>query len=177
MELTSAEDIHLICLFEELEEAMRFDALVRTRRVLIRNREDIFGEQLLTDGEDRVIGKEEYLLSNATDISIEEAVPLAEAFGGICYPAHIDRQSNGMLSVLGAFPPSPFFACAEVHDPARIGSLSEDPVIAQKRILVSSDAHFLWDVKEKREYFELDDEPYSGALVRKNLFTLLRKGI
>ncbi|MBR3844270.1 MAG: PHP domain-containing protein, partial [Clostridia bacterium] len=47
MELTTAEDIHLVCLFETLESAMAFDRAVRSHRMLIPNRVDIFGQQLL----------------------------------------------------------------------------------------------------------------------------------
>ena len=57
MELTTSEDIHLVCLFEELDSALKFDDFLQSKRVLIKNREEIFGEQLLLDGEDNVIGK------------------------------------------------------------------------------------------------------------------------
>ena len=68
MELTTAEEIHMVCLFESLEKAMEFDEFVSDRRMLIPNRVDIFGQQLICDSEDNVIGNEEYLLSVATDI-------------------------------------------------------------------------------------------------------------
>ena len=116
MELTTAEDIHAVCLFPTLEKAMEFDELLQERRILIPNRTDIFGRQIICDSEDNVIGEEEHLLSNATTISIEEAPKLVESFGGICYPAHIDRDANGIISVLGTFPKTPHFTCAELHD-------------------------------------------------------------
>ncbi len=175
MELTSAEDIHLVCLFEELEDALRFDTLIDSRLIPVKNRADIFGEQLIMDENDQVIGHVDNLLSNATDIPIEEAVPLAESYGGICYPAHIDRQSNGILAILGFFPPSPHFSCVEINDAVHIGKYSNNSDISGKKIIVSSDAHCLWDIKERSEYFELNDEPYSSALVRKNLFKFLRQ--
>ncbi|MBQ8415285.1 MAG: PHP domain-containing protein, partial [Clostridia bacterium] len=49
MELTTAEDIHMVCLFEHLENALAFNDAVDTFRIRIPNRVDIFGEQLLTD--------------------------------------------------------------------------------------------------------------------------------
>ena len=57
MELTTAEDIHVVCLFEELSDAMRFDEFVESRRLLIKNRKDIFGNQLILDGDDEVVGE------------------------------------------------------------------------------------------------------------------------
>ena len=66
MELTTAEDIHVVCLFPELESAMAFDDFVQSHRMLVRNRTDIFGFQQIMNGNDEVIGEEEYLLSNAS---------------------------------------------------------------------------------------------------------------
>lgn len=174
MELTTAEDIHLICLFENLDDAMRFDALVSERLIKIKNRTDIFGEQLIMDENDRTIKAEEYLLSNATTITIEESKPLVESFGGVCFPAHIDRQANGILSILGMFPPSPVFGCVEFNDAENVKTYTEKCSLGDKKIIVSSDAHYIWDIKEKKEFFELEDHPYSSAFVRGKLFDLLR---
>lgn len=176
MELTTQEDIHVVCLFEELASAMSFDEYVQTKRVLIKNRTEIFGDQLICNDNDEVIGHEDNLLPNATTISIDESSELVRSFGGICYPAHIDREANGILSTLGFFPPSPDFACVEFHDPEKADELIKRHHLEDKMVVVSSDAHYLWDIKEHREFFEIDDEPYSSALVRKRLFDILRRG-
>ena len=38
MELSTAEDIHLVCLFEELDDAMRFDAEIEKHLMPIKNK-------------------------------------------------------------------------------------------------------------------------------------------
>ena len=82
MELTTAEEIHVVCLFERLEDAMAFGEDVETYRVRIPNRVDIFGDQLILDEEDNPIGTEDDLLPNATMLSLEESVEsTAEAKG------------------------------------------------------------------------------------------------
>lgn len=175
MELTTAEDIHAVCLFETLEEAMTFDEEIEKHRILIKNRTDIFGDQLIMDEEDNVIGTDEYLLSNATDISIDGVLKLVESFNGVCYPAHVDRTSNGIIATLGDFPPSPKFKIAEFHDKAKIEEYREKYTELQsKRVLISSDAHYLWDIRDADDFIEIDDEPYSSDLVRKRLFEILR---
>lgn len=174
MELTTAEDIHVVCLFEELSQAMSFNELVEQRRVLIKNRTEIFGNQIICDDNDEVIGHEDNLLPNATTISIDESLELVEQFGGIAYPAHIDREANGILATLGFFPPEPKFKCVEFHSPEKADELIKLHGIQDKKVIVSSDAHYLWDIKEHKEYFEIDDEPYSSALVTKKLFEHLR---
>lgn len=174
MELTTAEDIHVICLFEELEQALGFDAEVDRRRIRIKNRTDIFGDQLIMDGSDNVIATEENLLPNATEISVEEVVPLVQKYCGICYPAHIDREANGIIAVLGCFPDIKGFNCAELHNADKTAEYVKRYGLEDKKIIISSDAHYLTDIRDKDRFFELDDEPYSSALVRKRLFGYLR---
>ena len=175
MELTTAEDIHLVCLFEELEDAMRFDEAIRSRRMLIKNRVDIFGEQKILDENDEVIGIEEYLLSNATDITVDEAPALVNEYGGICYPAHIDREANGIIATLGVFPEIPYFPCAELHDGDKKAEYeAKFPIISGKPVVVSSDAHYLWDISGRLNCFELDCDGGNAREIRKKLFERLR---
>ena len=175
MELTTAEDIHVVCLFENLSDALAFNDAVDALRIRFPNRVDIFGDQLLMDENDEVIGSESDLLPNATQISIDEVPALVEKYHGVCYPAHIDREANGLLATLGTFPETPRFTMAELHDADKLAEYREKhPVMKDMRILVGSDAHYLWDIRDKEHYFELEDEPYSGDLVRGRLFRLLR---
>lgn len=175
MELTTAEDIHLVCLFENLDDAMKFSEYVETRRIKIPNRTDIFGNQFILDENDEIIGREEFLLSNATQISVDEAVNIVEGYNGICYPAHIDRQGNGIIAILGVFPDNPEFLCAEFNDKEKTDEYFEKyKNVKDKKIIVSSDAHYLWTMRDRDVYFEIEDEPYSSALVRHNLFKQLR---
>lgn len=174
MELTTAEDIHVICLFEELENAMAFDEMLQKHRLLIKNRTDILGNQFILDGEDNIIGEEEHFLSNATDISVENVPDLVSPYGGICYPAHIDRQANGIISVLGTFPSTPDFKCVEINRRENVEKYIKEYKLRDKLLIVSSDAHYLTDMRDKENYFELEDEPYSTAFVRKKMFEKLR---
>lgn len=178
MELTTAEDVHMVCLFPTLDSAMAFGEMVETRRVRIRNKAEIFGNQWVLDENDQVIREEADLLINATTISIEEAVTLVQPYGGICYPAHIDRSSNGMVAVLGAFPKTPAFTAYELNDPTSVPIYqSMFPHIRPLARVINSDAHNLWSLSEATagvNEIELDDEPYSSDKVRESLFRFLR---
>lgn len=160
MELTTAEDIHMVCLFDKLDNAMAFGEFIESRRIPIKNRTDIFGNQLICDDEDNIIGTEENLLTNATTVSLEEAPEAVTRFGGVCYPAHIDRQANGIIAVLGAFPEKPYFPVCEVHDSEKTDEYAER---YGKRIVSSSDAHYLWDIREKSVFLELDCKRENAA--------------
>ncbi len=177
MELTTAEDIHMVCLFPTLEAAMEFDRVIDGRRIKIPNRTDIFGDQWVMNGEDEVIGIEPDLLSNATTVSVEEAPRLAEQYGGVCYPAHIDRQANGIIATLGFLPPDTPYPTVELHDPDKEAEYRQIHVPEGTRVVIGSDAHVLWDIRDKAAWLEIPDEPYSSALVRQNLIEILRRGL
>ena len=177
MELTTAEDIHVVCLFETLEAAMAFDGEIEERLIKIENRPDIFGKQQIMDENDEETAQFPYLLINATDIPIEGVPSVVGKHNGVCFPAHIDRQSNGMIAVLGDFPPEPVFGCAEVRDAESLDGLKASyPILENMLIVCDSDAHYLDQMRDKQAYFDLDDEPYSGALVRQRLFEKLKEG-
>ena len=174
MELTTAEDIHAVCLFPSLESAMEFDSFVEKHRMMIPNRTDIFGFQYIMNENDEVVGEDANLLSMATDIMIDDVYEIVKSQGGICYPAHVDRDANGIITTLGTFPDYSGFKVAEFHDGKKISSYEDKYTALRDKIkVVSSDAHYLWDIKEKNEYFELDDEPYSSKLVTQRLFEYL----
>lgn len=174
MELTTSEDIHMVCLFESLEAAMSFDKEIEKRRIPYKNKPQIFGEQLIMDENDNIIGTEENLLINATTLSLEEAKKLCEEFSGVCYPAHIDRESNGIIAVLGALPDEPKFKVAELHDNGRKEEFTSTTYLEDKNFIVSSDAHYLWDIKERTDYLMLKGN--TPDEIRKSLFEFLRGG-
>ena len=149
MELTTSEDVHLLCLFRTLSDATAFQEAVEDRRIRIRNKPEIFGHQLLIDQNDEPCGEEEFLLINATTISLEAATRLCLDHRGAAIPAHIDREANGMLSTLGGMPEEPDFPTIEVRDPETLPELTrEHPILQRKRAIVSSDAHRLWEIAE-----------------------------
>lgn len=175
MELTTAEEIHLICLFEQLEDAMAFGRVIDSRRSKTPNRPEIFGDQWILNGDDEKIGEEPLLLPPATDIALDEAVKLVEQHHGLCHPAHVDRPSNGIIAILGDMPESPRFTRAEFNDPANVQPyLERYPLLRQMQILTCSDAHNLGAIRDKESWFELEDDPYSSRLIRQRLFAALR---
>ena len=170
MELTTAEDIHLLCIFETLDEAMAFGAAVKEHRMKIKNRVEIFGEQPIMNERDEKIGEDPYFLPAATDLDLSSAAELVHSFNGVCWPAHIDRDANGLLAVLGAFPPEPEFRIAELRDRENVG-LAEG-----RTVVVCSDAHRLWEIGEAGGTLELDTDDTDPAVVRHTLFGKLREG-
>ncbi len=174
MELTTSEDIHAVCLFKTLEGAMEFGQFIETRRAKIPNDATVFGNQFIMDENDEVGGVEENILWNASDLSLEDAFYEVKKYGGVCYPAHIDRTSNGAVAILGSFPEEPKFTSYELNSAEKMQEYQNRfPILKTLQAVASSDAHHLWDISEGGFPLELDDEPYSSQKVRDSLITLL----
>ncbi|MBP3925806.1 MAG: PHP domain-containing protein [Clostridium sp.] len=165
MELTTSEEVHAICLFETLEAALAFDAYVHERILPIRNKEEIFGRQEIYGLEDAVVGIEETLLISATSISFEGLWELVDSFGGVMLPAHVDKPANSLISNLGFVPEDSRFTAAELHDMRNLhGLLKQNPYLAGCRIISSSDAHYLEDIREPELTIEVKERSAAGVL-------------
>ena len=174
MELTTSEDIHVVCLFERLQDARSFDEFIDEGRLKIKNKPDIFGHQYVLDDEDNPIGEVDELLINASSLSISDVYETVVRFGGICFPAHIDKLSNGIISILGTLPGDNDFNYFELHDKTRVEEFSHLYGIPEDRFIISSDAHYLTDIKDADNFFVLEDNVNNEELTAQ-LFELLRR--
>ncbi|WP_262397777.1 PHP domain-containing protein [Zongyangia hominis] len=171
MELCTSEEIHVVCLFDTLEKAMAFDAYVAAHSPDVKNRPDIFGEQRILDENDEIVGAVDQLLINASLISVMEVGPLVESFGGVAYPAHIDKSAYSLLSNLGFIPPEWRFPLFEVKDKGKLPKLREEhDYLGTINSVTSSDAHYLQDISERENSVEL------GNLTTQEFFTALKNG-
>ena len=144
MELCTSEEVHVVCLFEELKAAEEFSAYVLSTVPNVKNRPEIFGTQLIVDETDNVLGSQDILLTTASGISISSVEKEVEGYGGVCYPAHIDRSSYSVISNLGMITREMGFEVAEVSPNGNIDELIKaHPILKEMKILTSSDAHRL----------------------------------
>ncbi|MBQ4128966.1 MAG: PHP domain-containing protein [Ruminococcus sp.] len=157
MELTTAEEIHVVCLFPTLEKANAFNDYVKAHQMQFENRADIYGRQVIMNENDEEIEEVKNLLILATDISVMNVKELVSDFDGVCYPAHINRDSMSILSVLGEIPPECDFTTAEISSSGDVEQLKAmHPILNNMLIVKNSDAHYLQNMKDKENYFELD---------------------
>ncbi len=159
MELTTSEDIHVLCLFERYEDLEKLETYIQKTRLKIKNKPEIFGRQRILDENDEPIGEEEHLLIVSSGVSVEEIAPLVESFGGIAVPAHVDKPANSVIAVLGAFDYGLGF---------RLVECAHETDVALPRI-VDSDAHYLWDISEPEHWIEAETCSARGV------FAALRK--
>ena len=104
MELQTKEEVHVICIFDTIDQIIQFQIIVDQKLPSIKNRPDFFGDQLVVDENGDFIRKEEQLLITSTALSLNEAYHLVDEIGGIFIPAHVNRKANGLLEILGFVP-------------------------------------------------------------------------
>lgn len=173
MELCTAEDIHCVCLFASVENAEAFGEAIHAQLPPVENRPDIFGDQLVLDDEDNVVGRENLLLLNAAAVAFDDVRRLVISYGGAAFPAHADRPSNGVIGILGALPEEAGFTAAEISPSCdRETFLRENPSLAKLTQLRDSDAHDLGQISERENYLELESlsvKTIISALNRANI--------
>lgn len=150
MELQTREDIHSVCLFESSDKALEFQKIIYGLLPDMQNDERIFGEQLLFDDQDNIIGKCERLLLTSADMSIDDAFQTVSELGGVLIPAHIDRQNFGIINSLGFIPDYLNFKYLEYHSIDMLNIMIKSGIVSSKYSFIhSSDAHYLWDILER----------------------------
>lgn len=155
MELTTMEEVHVLCLFAQLSDALQFSDYVASKLMKIPNDERVFGKQEICNEEDEVIGTEPYLLINATDISFDDMGRLMKEYNGVYLPAHIDKNSNSLLSNLGFIAPEADFTAAEFADITKYEEISNrNPYLKHCNIITDSDAHMLGRIQEAVNYLD-----------------------
>lgn len=165
MELCTSEEIHMVCLFPELDLAEAFSDYVHHAIPPIQNEVEAFGHQYYMDHKDGILKEEELLLITASGISIDRAPSLVKEFGGYCYPAHIDRPSFSLLSAFGMIDESMGFRCVEISDYADLNALRmQYPALGGVQILRSSDAHYLERMREAKDTIELAECSPQGLI-------------
>ncbi|MFA5449261.1 MAG: PHP domain-containing protein [Clostridia bacterium] len=152
VEVQTAEDIHILALFPTYEKLEAFFTLLKFP--IIPNRPDIFGEQLIINSDGEIVGKEENLLHTSATIGIYQTAELIIKMGGKAIPAHIDREANGILAILGDVPPDLTISRLE-FSPHATDELMQR--YAQYKRLVNSDAHCLLNISDAVNCIEAQD--------------------
>lgn len=156
MEVESAEECHIVCIFPTLDAALKMEEQVKAHLPKIKNRPDIFGHQAIMDEDDNIVGYEENMLVTATTLSVDKVAELTRQFGGVPIPAHIDKSAYSVISNLGFIDDAWGFKTAEVKDLDKAQSMYEDKGLNRFKIIHSSDAHYLWDILEREHFLEAD---------------------
>lgn len=147
MEVQTREEVHVLCLFDTLEQANAWQIEVDANLPRIENRPDYFGQQLVVDEFGDFVRYENQLLLTSTRFTLEEAWRKVSELGGLFIPAHVNRKANGLLSILGMPPAEIRFDALEISrhlKPAQ--AYREFPQIQGYPLIQNGDVHRLTDM-------------------------------
>lgn len=167
LEVQSAEGIHLLCLFDSIEQANELqDAVYAALPAPSPGGEGwgegaklakMFAEQMIVNSRDEFVGYCERFLAFPTRLSIDEIWNRVERLNGILIPSHIDRSGTGLCDILGMVPDEPEFAAVEIsRNLTPPEALATYPSIGSRAVLCSSDAHWLSAIGERRTVFHVE---------------------
>ena len=149
MEANTREDVHILCLFTNLEKCMAFSEFAYSLLTPYLNNPEKTGDQVYVDEYDNIEGQAEYYLINPLDISIENIGEKVMEYGGITIPAHVDRPIYSMTSQLGIIIGGPWSAIECVTIPP---VLHDSPLNTLNfPLITSSDAHY-WEHVARRPF-------------------------
>ena len=155
MEVTSQEEVHVLALFDEIENALKLQKFVY-KNLPGENDEKAFGMQVVVNEKEEVLGFNNKLLIGATTVPLEEVIRLIHSLSGIAIASHIDRESFSIIGQLGFIPDNLELDALEISPNI---SLEE----ARKRyadhfpITCSSDAHYPDDIGKSFTSFLLEE--------------------
>lgn len=144
MEVQTVEEVHVLCLFETLDQISAWQKQVDEALPEVKNNIEYFGEQFVVDETGDFIRREEQLLITSTRLSLEGVIAAVHRLDGLAIPAHIDRRAFGLIANLGFVPPGLPADALEISrrtDPRSAQQLA--PGVSAYPLIQGGDAHRL----------------------------------
>ena len=150
MEVQTREEVHLLCLFDTLEQVGLWQEEVYAHLPPVKNDERVFGIQIVLDAEGNVVGRNDRMLLIATSFSVEEVVRRVCDLSGVCIPAHVDRPAYSVIASLGFIPPDLGIAGVEIsHLTGLKEARARFPQLERYSLVAGGDAHRLQDMARR----------------------------
>ncbi len=179
IEITSREEVHILALFDRVDDALQMQDIVY-RRLPGRSDPRRFGLQVRVNEDHDVLGLNDRLLAGVTELAIEDAVDSIHALGGVAIAAHIDRQAFSVLSQLAFIPDALPLDGLELSVHTSFAEARRRyPEYAWRGMVRSSDAHSPEQIGAAATWFLLDEvtsAEIAKALNRKDGRLVLERG-
>ena len=161
MEISSEEEVHLIGVFESLDDILPLQEAVYNSLPDVSANRKFTRDQVIVNEKDEVLGFNSRWLIGATRLSVYRIVDLIHKNGGLAIASHIDREAFSIITQLGFIPEDldldaleissrmsvpearvvynaysryPIVRFSDAHKPEEIGRPSTDLLLAEPRL-------------------------------------------
>jgi hypothetical protein len=177
LEASSVEEVHVLCLFATLPEALSFSETLRALLIDVPYDPEKLGDEVVVDADELVLDLPDYYLGASLSIGFDGLCAEAARRGAIVIPAHVDRPMFSVSSQLGFLPPGPYDAVESMREPP--------PELTLGHCAISgSDSHYPEHVCRRPSAIELPDDLLAAsrsidarASAEAELFAALREAL
>ncbi|MBW1779956.1 MAG: PHP domain-containing protein [Deltaproteobacteria bacterium] len=156
IEVTTSEEVHIVGLFQDTEDALAMQSLVYDRLQTGENDDDLFGMQVVANEFDEVEGMNRRLLIGATRLDLGQVVDAIHNLHGLAVAAHIDREAFSIVGQLGFIPEDLDLDAVEISKKMH---LKQGRIVFSHlerfAFITSSDAHDLDDIGTSPTAFQM----------------------
>lgn len=163
MEMSSSEEVHILAFFDDDGALLEMQNIVY-ENLFGENDEKYFGEQLIVDEYDKIIGSTNKLLIGSTSLGIDRIVELVHSLGGLAVASHVDRDSFSIIAQLGFIPKELPLDALELSWRCELSEVNNYESYGLP-LVKSSDAHFLSDIGKAVTTFSLSVPSFSEVVM------------
>jgi predicted metal-dependent phosphoesterase TrpH len=161
MEITTQEEIHILGLFENMNDALNAETII-TRNLPDTVNKKEYEEQVIANEFDEVEGYYKKSLFSAVNLNVDKIVSLIHNCNGLAIAAHIDRPSFSVLSQLGFIPEDMKFDALEISPNMTLEKAKDkySEYYNKYGFVKGSDAHSLNLIGTSITEFEAEDNNF-----------------
>ena len=163
MEISSSEEVHILAFFDDDGALLEMQNIVY-ENLFGENDEKYFGEQLIVDEYDKIIGSTNKLLIGSTSLGIDRIVELVHSLGGLAVASHVDRDSFSIITQLGFIPKELPLDALELSWRCELSEVNNYESYGLP-LVKFSDAHFLSDIGKAVTTFSLSAPSFSEVVM------------
>lgn len=161
LEVQTIEEVHILCLFADLQNALILGKEVYDAMPNIPNDPERNGDQVYVDEDENILGEIEKYLITSAEITIDDLAKRVHQLNGIVIPAHVDRPVYSLTSQLGFIPDGEWDALETVRPNDKLAPICDTKGYP---ITHSSDAHYIEHIARRTTELNIDDNFFANLI-------------
>jgi hypothetical protein len=147
VEIQSAEDIHIVALFDDWNEAGKFNQKLYKSLLPLNNDTNYYGNQIVINENEKIVRVINKALVNSSIWTLETVIRNVNKHKGFAFPAHVNVKSHSIIGQLGFIPENLGILALGITANCDENQLvDQHPFLKDYALIKNSDAHCLQDI-------------------------------